>query len=226
MRAITRILIALLLGTFITGTMLAQTTDQNATPNVAPGHGKMMGRYGQRGFERMAQHLNLTDQQKTQVQSQMQNQRQQAQAIRQDTSLTPEQQREKLQQLRQSNHQQMMDILTPEQQQKFQQLRSEHPRMGRGKMGGGIGPMSRLNLTPDQKSKLDPIFQSSRQQVEAVRNDTSLTQEQKQAKIGEIRQGTKSQVNSILTPEQQQQWQQMKMRRGRGPKSGPPPSGS
>jgi Spy/CpxP family protein refolding chaperone len=224
MRALTRIFIALLLGIFITGAMLAQATDQNATPDVAPGPHKMMGHDRQRGFDRLAQQLNLNDQQKTQVQSFMQNQHQQAQAIRQDTSLTPEQKRDKLQQLRQSNHQQMMGILTPEQQQKFQQLRSEHKGRGRGTMGGGMGPMSRLNLTPDQKSKLDPIFQASRQQFEAVRNDTSLTPEQKQAKIREIQQGTQSQVNSILTPEQQQQWRQMKMHRGRGPKPGPPPA--
>jgi Spy/CpxP family protein refolding chaperone len=203
--------------------MWAQTADPNATSNATPQ--KMGGPHdGQHVFDRMAQQLNLNDQQKTQVQSLMQNQRQQAQAIRQDASLTPEQKRDKFQQLRKSNHQQMLGILTPEQQQKFQQLRSERKGMGRGKMGGGMGPMSRLNLTPDQKAKLDPIFQSTRQQVEAVRNDPSLTPEQKQAKMREIHQGTQSQVNSILTPEQQQQWQQMKMHRGRGPKASPPPA--
>jgi Spy/CpxP family protein refolding chaperone len=227
MRAITRISSALLLGIFITGAMWAQTTEQSTTPapNAAPGPHKMMGRNhdGLRGFDGMAQQLNLSDQQKTQFQSLMQNQRQQAQALRNDASLTPEQKRDKLKQLRQSNHQQMMGILTPEQQQKLQQFRSEHKGMGPGKMGpGGMGPMARLNLTPDQKSKLDPIFQSSRQQFQAVRNDTSLTPEQKQAKIREIQQGTHSQIQSILTPEQQQQWQQM--RHGRRGKHGPPPA--
>jgi Spy/CpxP family protein refolding chaperone len=224
MRAITRISIALLLGILITGAMWAQTTDQDATPSAAPGPQKMMGRQHPRGFERMAEQLNLTDQQKTQLQSFKQSQRQQAQAIRQDTSLTPEQKRDKFKQLRESNHQQMMGILTAEQQQKLQQLRSEHQGMRRGKMGG-VGPMARLNLTPDQKSQLDPIFQSTRQQVQAVRNDTSLTAEQKKEKIREIHEGTKSQVNSILTPEQQKQWQEMKMHHGRrGPRQGPPPT--
>lgn len=226
MRALTRISIALLLGTFIGGAAWAQATDQNATPSTAapgPRNPGMMGRHhdGQSGYERMSQQLNLTDQQKTQMQSLMQSQRQQAQAIRQDTALTAEQKKDKLQQLRQSNHQQMMSLLTPDQQQKLQQLRSE--RKG---MGGGMGPAARLNLTPDQKSKLDPIFQSSRQQVQAVRNDSSLTPEQKQAKISEIRQNTQSQINGILTPEQQQQWQRMQqMHKGRrGGKPGPPPA--
>ena len=98
MRAITRVSIALLLGILITGGAWAQTTDQNATPNTAPGPQKMMGRRGdgQRGFDRMAQQLNLTDQQKTQMQSLMQNQRQQVQAVRNDSSLTPQQKQDKL----------------------------------------------------------------------------------------------------------------------------------
>ena len=225
MRALTRLFTALLLGNWITGGAWAQTAEQNATPNTAPGpeNQKMMGRRGdgQRGFERMAQQLNLTDQQKSQIQSLMQNQRQQAQTVRNDASLTPQQKQDKLKQLREGNHQQMMAILTPDQQQNLQQFRSEHPGMGR--RGSGMGPMARLNLTPEQKTKLQPIFQSSFQQVQAVRNDSSLTAEQKQAKISEIRQNTKSQVTGILTPEQQQQWQQMRQKRHG--KQAPPPSG-
>jgi periplasmic protein CpxP/Spy len=221
MRALTRISTALVLGLFLTGAMWAQTTDQtdqNPAPpaNTAP---NQMGPRAQRGFQMMAQQLNLSEQQQTQMQGIMQTQRQQAQAIRQDTSLTPEQRRQKMQELRQSTHQQMMGMLTPDQQQKWQQLRSQHQGMrrdwkGRGGMGPG-GGLAALNLTPDQKAQIDPIFQSSRQQVQAVRGDTSLTPDQKQAKIRDIRQNSWSQINSLLTPDQQQQWQQMRQRRGR-----------
>ena len=72
----------------------------------------------------MAQQLNLTDQQKTQIQGFTQAERQQAQSIKQDTSLTPEQKRDKFQQLRPSTHQQVLGVLTPEQQQQMKQLRS------------------------------------------------------------------------------------------------------
>ena len=40
----------------------------------------------------------------------------------------------------------------------------------------------KLNLTDDQKAKLKPILQDQEQQVKAVNDDTSLTQEQKTAK--------------------------------------------
>jgi periplasmic protein CpxP/Spy len=224
MWAFTRICSALFLTLFLAVSLSAQTAGQSAPPAAKRGP-----HAGERGFDRMAQQLNLTDQQKTQIQGLFQTQRQQSQSIRQDTSLTPEQKQDKLKQLRESTHQQMQSVLTPEQRQKFQQLLSEHEatgkdHMGRGGMGpgGGMGPMARLNLTPDQKSKIQPIMQSSRQQIQAVRADSSLTPEQKQAKVREIHQNAMSQVNAVLTPEQQQQLQQM--RKGRGGKRGGPPA--
>ena len=55
-----------------------------------------------------------------------------------------------------------------------------------------------------------------------MRLDSSLTPEQRQAKVRDIRQGTKSQIDALLTPEQQQQLKQMW--KGRGGKHGPPPA--
>jgi Spy/CpxP family protein refolding chaperone len=165
----------------------------------------------------MAQHLNLTDQQKTQIQQIFQAQHTQVQSIQQDTSLTPQQKQDKFRQLRESTHEQVTAVLTPEQQQQLQQMRWRHEGVG-----GGMGPFARLNLTSDQKSKIQPLLQAQRQQVEAVRLDSSLTPEQKRAKVREIRQGTKSQIDALLTPEQQQQLKEM--RKGRGGKHGPPPA--
>jgi periplasmic protein CpxP/Spy len=62
---------------------------------------------------------------------------------------------------------------------------------------------SELNLTDDQKSQLKPILQDEVQQLKAVHDDASLSPDQKKAKATEIRQSHKSQMSSILTPEQQ-----------------------
>lgn len=215
MRAFTRISIALL-SLFLAAAMAAQTAPAPSDDAAAAPH-KMMPRHNG-GFERMAQQLNLTDQQKTQIQGFTQAGRQQALSIKQDTSLTPEQKRDKFRQLRASTHQQILGALTPEQQQQMKQLRSQYAGMGRGR-----GPLAQLNLTDDQRAKIQPILKSSRQQAQAVRNDTTLTPEQKQAKMRDIHQGAMSQMNSLLTPEQQQQWQEMRQHRGPGGKPGPPP---
>jgi len=69
---------------------------------------------------------------------------------------------------------------------------------------------SDLNLTDDQKTQLKPILQGEVQQLKAVHSDASLSDEQKGAKMKEIHAGAKSQINTILTPEQQQKLAAMK----------------
>jgi Spy/CpxP family protein refolding chaperone len=180
---------------------------QEAVPPAAapqtqgPGHGKW--RRGQRGGDPVARRIqmmdrrfNLTDEQKTQLQPVLQQSFQQAQAIRNDTSLTPEQKKEKLQQLRKTTHSQVQALLTPEQ-------------LERGKQAGAqnrVNFLSRkVNLTEAQKAQLLPIFQQQQQQMQSLRQDSTLSPEQKKDKARQIRQDTHKQVLAVLTPEQQQQ---------------------
>jgi periplasmic protein CpxP/Spy len=67
-----------------------------------------------------------------------------------------------------------------------------------------------LNLTDDQKAKLKPILQDEAQQMQAVHNDASLSQDQKKAKAKEIHEAFKPQINNVLTPDQRKQWEEMK----------------
>jgi transposase len=59
-----------------------------------------------------------------------------------------------------------------------------------------------LNLTEEQKAKLQPILAEENQQLEALRSNTSMTQEQKFAKAKEIRETASPRIRAILTPEQ------------------------
>jgi protein CpxP len=69
---------------------------------------------------------------------------------------------------------------------------------------------SELNLTEDQKAKIKPILQDEHSQLGAVKADSSLSPDQRQAKVAEIHGNAKSQIQSILTPEQQQKFTAMK----------------
>ena len=70
----------------------------------------------------------------------------------------------------------------------------------------------KLNLSQDQQNQLKPIFQNQHEQAKAIKNDTSLSQDQKKEKFQALRQDTSTKINAILTPEQQQQWAQMRAR--------------
>jgi Spy/CpxP family protein refolding chaperone len=66
-----------------------------------------------------------------------------------------------------------------------------------------------LNLTDDQKTQMKKIHEDAKSQIAAVNNDTSLSADQKQAKIRGIHMSTHKQTEALLTPEQRQtqkQW--------------------
>jgi len=59
-------------------------------------------------------------------------------------------------------------------------------------------------------------------QINAVRDDQSLSMEQKQAKVDQIRQAGFPKIQAILTPEQRQKLAQMQQERVRQQQSGSP----
>ena len=72
-----------------------------------------------------------------------------------------------------------------------------------------------LNLTDEQKAKLRPIIADENQQMEALRNDNSLTQEQKIDKANQIRAQASPKIKAILTSEQLQKLAEMQQQRVR-----------
>jgi Spy/CpxP family protein refolding chaperone len=76
---------------------------------------------------------------------------------------------------------------------------------------------SELNLTDAQKTQIKPILQSEFQQLKSVKDDASLSPEQQKAKAQEIHASAKSQINSVLTPEQQKKLATMR-EEGEAPK--------
>jgi Spy/CpxP family protein refolding chaperone len=94
-------------------------------------------------------------------------------------------------------------------------------RDGRGGPGNRIDELAeRLNLTPDQKVKVQEIFSDTREQLRAVRRES-------EPKVEEIRRQADGRLQTVLTPEQWQQFQKLKderQRRGRGgPRGHGPP---
>jgi Spy/CpxP family protein refolding chaperone len=62
-----------------------------------------------------------------------------------------------------------------------------------------------LNLTDDQKSKVKDIFADAKAKRQTVWSDSSLTDDQKKAKMKELHAGTMAKLNEVLTPDQQAQ---------------------
>jgi Spy/CpxP family protein refolding chaperone len=67
-----------------------------------------------------------------------------------------------------------------------------------------------LNLTDDQKTQLKPVLQGEVKDLKGVHDDSSLSADQKQQKMTEIHDSAKSQIGSILTPDQQKKLAELK----------------
>ena len=76
----------------------------------------------------LAQKLNLTEAQKEQFQQIGRDMRKQGMAIRQDSSLTDDQKKEKMLTLRKQSHQQMFGVLTQEQKDQLKHMREQHQK--------------------------------------------------------------------------------------------------
>jgi hypothetical protein len=72
---------------------------------------------------------------------------------------------------------------------------------------------ARLNLTPDQQTKVLNTLQSESSQMQSVLQDTSISREDCHSKMREIRTATDSQIQGVLDPNQQKQWDEMQTRR-------------
>ena len=68
----------------------------------------------------------------------------------------------------------------------------------------------RLNLTPDQTTKLEPILADRDGKLSTLHSDASLAPEAKRAQIKSIRLDTEQQLSNVLTPEQMQKLQAMR----------------
>jgi Spy/CpxP family protein refolding chaperone len=85
----------------------------------------------------------------------------------------------------------------------------------RGGPGNRFEELSeRLQLTADQKTKVQEIFSDTREQIRAVRREM-------EPRMAEIRTQADGRLQTVLTPEQWQQFQKIRderQRRGRGPR--------
>ena len=88
----------------------------------------------------------------------------------------------------------------------------------RGGPGGRMDELAeRLQLTADQKAKVQEIFNDTREQLGAVRRET-------EPRMEEIRRQADGRLQTVLTPEQWQQFQRLRdeRRRSRGPRDDRP----
>jgi Spy/CpxP family protein refolding chaperone len=86
----------------------------------------------------------------------------------------------------------------------------------------------KLNLTSDQQGKVQEILQSEHSQMENLHQDNSLSQQDRHAKMMDVRKSSDTQIRALLDSPQQKKWDEMQAKReqwGQGHRHGPPTGG-
>ena len=98
---------------------------------------------------------------------------------------------------------------------------------------GGPGPISAeqlkdLNLSDDQKERVEAIFKNQRQEMEDLRSTTGDDRDKMMSGMHKLESQTDAQLKAVLTSEQYTKYQAKKKDRPRPPKDGqgPPPRDS
>lgn len=67
----------------------------------------------------------------------------------------------------------------------------------------------KLNLSEDQQTKVKAIFADQHQQMQAIRDDSSLSQDDKRSKMHSLRDATHAKIREVLNDDQKAKFDQM-----------------
>lgn len=146
------------LAMWITQSALAQDAGKSTKPGARALAQRRLHRWNA-----LAKWLQLTDEQKAKIKDIVSNAREQARKIRTDGTLSPEQKRKQLLELRQNTRQQIGSVLTPEQREKMRKLwvwRWHRWQMWRAYRAGKASKA--LQLSPEQVRKLRALAMKQR----------------------------------------------------------------
>ena len=115
-RSVLAVMLALLFGLAI-----PRATAQTETSTVDPETKAKVQSY----LQQISSELNLTDDQKAQIKPILQSEFQQLKTVKDDTTMSADQQKAKAQEIRASAKSQIANILTPEQQKKLATMREQ-----------------------------------------------------------------------------------------------------
>jgi len=141
-------MICVLLAMAVAGCAPALYAQMQGGPGQGGGMGRGMAMSPEQRLQHMTQMLDLSEEQQKKIKPILEDQSQQMQKLHEDATLTPQERRSKMQEIRQTTHEQIKPILTADQQTKWEQMQMQGRRTGPpNRSGTGQGTPSE---TPQQ----------------------------------------------------------------------------
>lgn len=200
----------------LSATLLIAALALSATAQVQRhgkfGQGDRMGNMHKgEGMKKMAKDLNFSDAQKQQMQTIHKDSRTKLEALRAEKNITVGEMESRRKAILDEQKTKMDAVLTSDQKAKLEQRKADMDKKRQEMQVKRQGRMKKeLNLSNEQAEKIKALNEKSRNEMKAIRENTSLTQEEKKAKAKAIKEATKAERLSILTTEQKTKLEQMR----------------
>ena len=207
------------LSAFTIFTISANAQQQRTTSGDAPmtHHGKLdHKKMGHGNHERgmMMKQLDLTDAQKQQAKAIRDDYQNQIKQLKGDGSMSVSDYNAKKASLQKEQKAKFESLLTQDQKNKMQQLRKEQVAKTDARREKRMDKMkSTLNLTGAQVSQLKSQHDSFKSQAHAIKDNSSLSQDEKKQQFMELRKKNEENEKNILTAEQLQKKEQLRSSR-------------
>lgn len=161
--------------------------------------------------------LNLTEDQKAKFKSQRESFKKQMEELKKNDGITVKEWKSQMETLRKENKTKMDAILTTDQKAQLEKQRAEQKtKMQDFQKQHAQKMKERLNLTDEQSAKMDANRKEIGEKMKSIREDKSLSDEQKREKVKDVMKSNKEKMKSILTDEQMKKMNEMRHKRHDG----------
>ncbi len=178
-----------------------------------PGMMERKKHHGRHGMD--MQKLNLTEEQKAKFKTQNEGFRQKMAELKKNENITVKEWKAKAESLRKEHKAGMDGILTSDQKTELEKMKAEgkakHEAMGKQK---GEKMKAYLGLTDAQSAKMESNRKEIGEKMKSIRENKSLSDEQKKEQMKELHKKQKENMKSILSEEQLKKMKESKHQRG------------
>jgi Spy/CpxP family protein refolding chaperone len=198
----------------VTAFALAVATLVTQAQEKPEGRHERHGRHGARHHKEFFQKLNLSEEQKSKFKALNESYHKQMQDLKKKDDITVKDWKGQKKSLREDLKAKVQGLLTSEQKAQMQKMRQERGEKRKEASEERMQRMkTRLGLSDDQVTKLKAERSGIGEKMKAIRENKSLSDEQKKEQFKQLREKQKESMKTILTDEQMKKLKEGKHKR-------------
>ena len=158
--------------------------------------------------------LNLSEEQKAKFKSLNEDFRTQMEELKKKDDITVKEWRSRMENLRKDHRDKISALLTDDQKNQLKKSREARQLRQSDRRKEGFDRMrTRLNLTDDQAAKLKQSHSDMAEKIQSIRENQSLTDDQKKEQVKELRKKNQENLKTILSEDQLKRLHEKQVRR-------------